>query len=88
MQVRRFVLVALGAGFVLAAAAPAYADPYDRNRHEWREHQSREHEWREHEWREHQGYYGQMPLHHRPDVVPFTIRQLPAARIARIKHDR
>jgi hypothetical protein len=58
MQIRRLVLGALGTVCVLAAAAPAFADPYDWRRHEWREHQWREHEWREHERRERHGWYG------------------------------
>jgi hypothetical protein len=49
MKTRSLVLAALGAVFVLGAAAPAFAD-----RDDWRRHESREHEWREHEWREHQ----------------------------------
>lgn len=51
MRVRPLILTALGAVFVLGAAAPAFADYDDWRRHEWREHQARE-------WHErHRGYY-------------------------------
>lgn len=84
MRARSLVLAALGAVFVLGAAAPAFADRDDWRRHEWREH-------REHEWREHRGwdrgyyappvyyapptYYAPPPVYYNPGVsFGFTVR--------------
>jgi hypothetical protein len=57
MRVRNLSLIALGALFAVAAAAPAFADEdwHHHERQEWRNH-----EWREHEWREHHRY-GEAP---------------------------
>ena len=54
MRARSLVFAALGATFVLGAAAPAFADRDDWRRDDWRRHEWREH--REHEWREHHGW--------------------------------
>jgi hypothetical protein len=55
MRARSLVFAALGAAFLLGAAAPAFADPNDWRHHE--EQDRRAQEWREHhqaqEWREH-----------------------------------
>ena len=68
MRVRNLILIALGATFMLGAAAPAFAyDDWRRHEwHEWRERRWREHEWREHEWRDRHrwpgyGYYAPPP---------------------------
>jgi hypothetical protein len=68
MRVRRIILAALGAMFVMGAAVPAFADEDGWRRHEWREHawrrhMWREHEWREHEWREHHRWYAPPPYY-------------------------
>lgn len=58
MRLRTIALAAVGAGVLLGAASPAWADREDWRRQEWRRQEWREHEsraraWREHEWREH-----------------------------------
>ena len=82
MRIRSIIMAALGAGFMVAAAAPAFADRDDWRRHEWREHAWREREWREHEWREHHwrayeppvvvapppAYYAPPPVYYSPGV--------------------
>ena len=71
MQIRSLVLAALGAVFILGAAAPAFADGDD-----WRRHERREHEWREHHgWRPgYQGpvYYAEPPVYYAPPPVYYA----------------
>ena len=52
MRLRSLVFAALGAGFMLSAAAPAFAD-----RDDWRRHDEHEHAWREHHDWHCGGYY-------------------------------
>ena len=81
MTTRSLLLGALGAVFILGAAAPAFADRDDWRRHEWREHEWREH----HAWRPtYYGapayyapppvYYAPPPVYYAPPVVEFGIR--------------
>jgi hypothetical protein len=66
MQTRSLVLTALGAVFMISAAAPAFAD-----RDGWHDRGWREHEWREHHgWRS--GYYP--PAHYAPPPVYYAPR--------------
>jgi hypothetical protein len=46
MRLRSLVFAALGAGFMLSTAAPAFADRDDQRHHDEREHASRDH----HDW--------------------------------------
>jgi hypothetical protein len=70
MKTRSLILGALGAVFIMGAAAPAFAD-----RDGWRGRGWREHEWREHEWREHHywrpGYYA-APTYYAPPPVYYA----------------
>jgi Domain of unknwon function (DUF3824) len=43
MRLRSLVFAALGAGFMLSATAPAFADRDDQRHHDEREHASRDH---------------------------------------------
>jgi hypothetical protein len=73
MKARSILLAAAGALAITSLAAPAFAQPYDRDWHHDRDH------WRGHEWRKHhdrdyapRAYYAPPPGYYAPPPVVYA----------------